>query len=279
MDYEAEYNNRRRVPEHVAISERWRADSAAYRSMAGDMARADLDQAYGPAERQQYDLFCSGTPRAPLVAYMHGGYWQWGDRTGHSRLANELNAHGVDVALASYSLCPTVSVIDIIVEIRMFLAALWARTRTHPVVVGHSAGGHLAAAMVATDWGTVADVPEDLVRSGVAISGLFDLEPLITTSMNDVLRLDRETARAASPQFWAPPRREREFIAVAGELESSEFLRQSRDIVEYWSAAGLQTEYVESIGKNHYTVLDELTQPTSGLFARVLTMARQVDAG
>jgi arylformamidase len=277
VDSEAEYNNRRRVPESGEISARWRVASASYRKTA----RADLDQPYGPATRHRYDLFFAdgGAVAAPVVAYIHGGYWQWGDRTWHSRIAQELNAHGVDVALPSYSLCPAVSVIDIVAEMRMFLAVLWQRTRTHPLVVGHSAGGHLAGAMVATDWNTHANVPGDLVRAGVSISGLFDLEPLITTSMNDALRLDRETARAASPRFWPPPPQERTFVAVAGGLESSEFRRQSRDIVEHWGGAGVHAEYLESTGTNHYTVVDELTQPNTELFARVLTMARQVHAG
>ncbi len=275
MDYEAEYNNRRRVPEHAAISERWQAESADYRHTA----RADLDQPYGPGERHRYDLFFSGATDAPLVAYIHGGYWQWGDRTWHSRIARALNAHGVDVALPSYSLCPAVSVVEIVDEMQLFLAAMWERTQTHPLVVGHSAGGHLAAAMVATDWNEVANVPGDLVRASVSISGLFDLEPLLTTSMNDVLRLDRDTARAASPLFWSAPSHERAFIAVVGELESSEFRRQSHDIVQHWGATGVHTEYLECAGTNHYTVVDELTNPSSELFARVLTMARQVRTG
>ena len=275
VDSEAEYNNRRRVPENGAISARWRAESAAYRQTA----RADLDLAYGPAERQRYDVFHAGTQGAPLVAYLHGGYWQWGDRTSHARIARELNAHGVEVALPSYTLCPAASVLDIIGEIRMFLAVLWERTRTHPLVVGHSAGGHLAAAMVATDWNTVANVPADLVRAAVAISGIFDLEPLLTTSMNDALQLDPDSARAASPRFWALPSTARQLLTVAGELESSEFRRQSRDIAEHWSGSGAHAEYVESAGTNHYTVLDALTQPTSPLFTSVVSIAGQVYAG
>lgn len=163
-DDEVEYDNRLRVPEVGAISARWQAASAAYRGTAN----AGLDRPYGPGERNRYDIFLTGSARAPLVVYVHGGYWQWGDRTLYSFLATGPNAHGLSVAFPSYSLCPTVSVLDIVGELRACLAVLWNRTGVHPLVVGHSAGGHLAAALVATDWGAIADVPDDLVRAGIA---------------------------------------------------------------------------------------------------------------
>src|SRR5687767_9575348 len=179
LDLEAEYNNRQRVPQHPQINARWAAASAAYRQAT----KADLDQPYGPKERHRYDLFRAGAANAPLAVYIHGGYWQRGDRKDYSFVAKELNAAGIDVALPSYSLCPTVSVMDIVAELRACLAAIWKKTEKHPVVTGHSAGGHLTAAMVATDWSKIAGVPADLVRAGVAISGVFDLPPLITTSI------------------------------------------------------------------------------------------------
>ena len=197
-DYEIEYNNRRRVPGAGAIAERWKAASAAYR----ETAHAELDLRYGPGDRHRYDLFFADSD-APLVAYVHGGYWQWGDRTLYSFLAEGLNANGLTVAVPSYSLCPSVSVLDIVGQLRAFLAVLWKRTRAHPLVVGHSAGGHLTAAMVATDWREVPYVPDDLVRGGIAISGIFDLQPLVTTSINGAIGLDLKTARDASPRLPA----------------------------------------------------------------------------
>ena len=270
MDYEAEYNNRRRVPEHVEINARWQAASAAYRSTA----RADLDQPYGPGERHRYDLYFAGDPKAPLVVYVHGGYWQRGDRKEYAFLARALNAAGLDVAVPSYSLCPAVSVMDIVGEIRLCLAVLWRKTGKHPLVVGHSAGGHLTAAMVASDWSKVVGVPPDLVRAGVAISGVFDLPPLIPTSLNEALRLDAQTARAASPLFWPPPPKGRTLVAAVGGAESAEFLRQSRDIVAAWRRAGLACEYLEVPGANHFTVVDELTRPGSALSGKVAALAR-----
>src|SRR4029453_2751677 len=226
LDYEIEYNNRRRVPEHVEINARWQTASAAYRATA----RADLDQTYGPGDRHRYDLFLAGEANAPLVVYIHGGYWQRGDRKDYAFLAQALNAAGIDVALPSYSLCPAVSVMDIVAELRTCLAAIWQKTRKHPVVTGHSAGGHLTAAMVATDWSKVAGVPADLVRAGVAISGVFDLPPLIPISINDLVHLDERAARAARRLLWPPPPKGRTLVAAVGGDESPEFLRQSRDI-------------------------------------------------
>jgi arylformamidase len=271
LDLEAEYNNRKRVPEHVDIAPRWQAASAAYRQSA----RADLDQPYGPGERHRYDLFRAGDAAAPLVVYIHGGYWQRGDRKDYSFVARELNAAGIDVALPSYTLCPAVSVPRIIDELRQCLVAVWRRTQKHPVVTGHSAGGHLTAAMVATDWSRVDAAPADLVRAGLAISGVFDLEPLVSTSINDLARMDQASARAASPLLWPPPPKGGTFVAAVGGDESSEFLRQSRVIADTWARAGLETECLVVPGTNHFTVVDELSRPSSELFSSLVRLARR----
>ena len=270
MDNEAEYNNRRRVPEHVEINARWQAASAAYRKTA----RADLDVPYGPGERHRYDFYRSGGEGAPLVVYIHGGYWQRGDRSDYAFLARALNERGMDAALPSYSLCPEVSVMDIVGELRLFLAALWKKAGKRPLVTGHSAGGHLTAAMLATDWPAIGGVPADLVQSGVAISGVFDVPPLVATSLNEALRLDAQSARAASPLFWPPPSKDRTLVAAVGGAESAEFLRQARDIVAAWKGAGVACEYLEVAGANHFTVVDALADPASALSARVAALAK-----
>src|SRR5262245_44028803 len=271
LDLEAEYNNRQRVPEHPQINARWSAASAAYRQAA----KADLDQPYGPKERHRYDLFRAGNANAPLVVYIHGGYWQRGDRKDYSFVAKELNSAGIDVALPSYTLCHVVSVMDIVGELRLCLAAIWKRTGKHPLVTGHSAGGHLTAAMVGTDWSKVGGVPTDLVPAGVAISGVFELEPLIPTSINDLVGLEAASARAASPLLWPPPRGRRLVAAVGGD-ESPEFLRQSRAIAEAWARAGLKTECLVVPGTNHFTVVDELSNPRSALLEAIVRLARDV---
>jgi arylformamidase len=274
IDYEAEYNNRRRVPEFPEIAERWALLANAYR-LAGD---AELDQPYGARERQRYDLFHAAEENAPLVVYIHGGYWQRGDRKDYSFVARELNANGITVAVPSYTLCPAVSVMEIGDEIQLCLAALWKKLNQYPVVIGHSAGGHLTAEMLARDFGGFAGVPSDLVRSGCAISGVFDLAPLIGTSLNEALGLTKGTARAASPLFRAPPPKRKRLLAAVGGEESAEFRRQSREIVENWSKVGIAAECEVIAGTNHFTIVDELVRPDSALLTRVVGMAREAAA-
>lgn len=272
IDHEAEYNNRIRIAEFGDIVARWRDESAAHRRTA----RAALDQPYGPGERQRYDLFHAGPPAAPLVVFIHGGYWQLGSRQDTAFAARALTAAGIDVAIPSYSLCPGVSVRDIIGELQRCLVALWARARRRPVVVGHSAGGHLTAALLATDWGAMPGVPADLVRAGCAISGVFELAPLIPTTMNTALRLDPEAAAEASPLLWPPPPPGRTLVAAVGEHETGEFHRQSRAIVERWARAGVATEYLPVAGVHHFTIVDELARPGSALLDRVVALTRSL---
>jgi arylformamidase len=275
IDNEAEYNNRRRVAESGEIMERWLMLSAAYR-----LANApESDRPYGPRERQRYDLFVASTGSAPLVVYIHGGYWQRGDRKDYSFVARELNANGISVAIPSYSLCPASSVLEIIDEMEMCLVALWKKLRRRPVVVGHSAGAHLAAAVLAKDWSGVAGVPPDLVRAAYGLSGVYDLAPLIGTSINEALGLSAGVARAASPMFRPAPPKGRQFVAAVGGDESAEFLRQSRDIARSWEQAGLRTQSIVMADTNHFTIVEELTRAHSPMLARIVELAREVDGG
>ena len=272
IDYEAEYNNRRRVPENPEIVARWLDASARARATL----TCELDIAYGAGERHRYDLFQpdNAASDVPVVAYIHGGYWQRGDRKDYSFIANVLVARGARVAIPSYSLCPQATVADIIAEMRTFLTVLWARTNRRAVVAGHSAGGHLAAAMLATDWTGRDGVPNDLVRAAYAISGVFELEPLIPTSLNEALRLSPQTARDASPLLWPAPRPCHTLVAAVGGAENSEFLRQSGDIATAWSAAGVNAERVVVPGANHFTVVDEIARTDSAMVNRILELAR-----
>ena len=268
-DLEAEYRAGLRVPAFQEIIARWQAASAAVRRTA----RTELDQPYGQGERQRYDLFHAGASAAPLVVFIHGGYWRMGERQDCEFIAQAFTAAGIDIAFPSYSLCPTVSVMQIVDELRRCLAALWTATHKLPVVIGHSAGGHLTAAMLATEWSELPGVPADLVRTGCAISGIFELAPLIATTINVQVRLDPETAALASPLYWRPPRGGRTLVAAVGEDESSEFHRQSRAMVEAWVTAGVHTEYLSIAGTNHFTIVEELANRDSALFGRVASLA------
>lgn len=276
LDLEAEYNNRQRVPEHPEIQARLAKIGADWRGEAS----VELEKPYGSKPRQRFDLYRpkGAGPTAPLVVYIHGGYWQRGERRDNGFVARELNRRGVAVAIAGYTLAPEVGVLDIVAELRLCLKAVWEATKQHPLVVGHSAGGHLAAAMVATDWSKVAGVPADLVRAGYAISGVFDLEPLITTSINAPLKLDAPKAKAASPPAWPPPPKERALVAAVGGDESQELIRQSLALTAAWSRAGVKAECTIVPGANHFTVLEHLVDPESAMVARIAALARQCAA-
>jgi arylformamidase len=143
------------------------------------------------------------------------------------------------------------------------------------LVCGHSAGGHLTAAMVATDWQKLwPKVPSDLVPVGYAISGVFDLTPLTKTSMNQDFRLDDTEARRISPIFWTVPAG-RTLDAAVGDLESSEFKRQSRSMADAWRQAKAETRYAELPG-NHFTVIDALADPKNAMVARIAELARRI---
>jgi len=150
-----------------------------------------------------------------------------------------------------------------------------ARLGRRLVISGHSAGGHLSACMLATDWPAFdASIPEDPVIAAYAISGLFDLDPLVETSINNALRLDHAAARAASPLFCSPPLRG-SLDAVVGENESAEYFRQSRSIVEAWGAAGLATRFGTVPAANHFTAIAPLADPDSPMVARLKELAER----
>jgi arylformamidase len=272
IDYEVEYNNRARVPENPVIMAGWARDAAAYRDQ-----RSPRRIAYGASPRHVIDVFAGdgqGKDRsnAPLVVFIHGGYWQALDGSSFSHMARGLNAHGIGVAVPTYDLCPQVSVAEIINEMCQAMREL-AKLSDRLIVSGHSAGGHLAACMLATDWTAYdASLPAQLVRAAYAISGLFELEPLVPTSINKALGLDAAAARAASPLFWTPPTHG-SLDAVVGELESAEYHRQSRSIVEVWGKAGLATQYGAVLAANHFTAIAPLADPASPMTLRLTELA------
>jgi len=269
IDYETEYDNRTRVPEHPQIFARWATDSQAYRAHLAAARQARMS--YGATPREIIDLF-DVRADAPLAVFIHGGWWRNFEPALFSHMASGLNAHGIGVALPGYNLCPQVGIADIIEEMRRALLALWRRYGKRMLVLGHSAGGHLTAAMMATDWpARDAAAPADLVPAGYAISGVFDLLPLVQVSMNRDFRLDHDGARKVSPVLWPAPRGG-VLDAVVGALESNEFLRQSRIIADAWGKAGVTTRYEAIAGTNHFTVLDPLTDPNSAMVARLVAL-------
>jgi arylformamidase len=279
VDYEVEYNNRARVPEHPEIFTRWQREAAAYRAQASAEKRAELGLRYGETPRQFIDLFLpKESSGAPLAMFVHGGYWRSLEPASFSQMARGLNARGVAVAVSGYDLCPQVSIGDIITQTQQACLYLWKRLGRRIMVSGHSAGGHLAACMVATDWKALAgDAPADLVPAGYAISGLFDLSPLLHLATNADFKLDAAEARRISPLFW-PVAKSRVLDAVVGALESAEFLRQSRIIADGWRERGVETRYDAIPGANHFTICDAMSDPKSAMVERLAELSRRAHA-
>jgi arylformamidase len=262
MDLEAEYNNRAAVPDHPVVMARWKAGAEAARA-----AHPPVEIAYGPGPRAVFDLF-EASADAPVVVFIHGGYWQALDKSGFSWVAPALLSHGVSVAIPSYDLCPTVGLGEIVAQMRAVAVLLRDRTGRRPVVTGHSAGGHLSACLLS----------EGKASGAVAISGIFDLRPLIATSINTALQLYPNEAAALSPVFWPAPNGGApggtELDCVVGGAETAEFIRQSRDMAAVWAAKGADTRFEALPGLNHFTVLDPLADPDSGLVKRIVEMAK-----
>jgi arylformamidase len=226
---------------------------------------------YGPSARERCDVFlpeADGT--APLVLFIHGGYWQALDRRAVSHFARGLLVHGVAVAVPSYDLCPAVPLATIVDQMQRLCATLCLRTHQRILAMGHSAGGHLAAGLLGADLSRFAKVlGRDVVPGAIPISGVFELEPLLGTRIGQALRLAPEAARALSPRFQ--PRPPGELHAVVGAAESDEFRRQTRDFAAAWGGTA-----EEIPGANHFSVLDPLADPASALVARAAGMARRL---
>ncbi len=262
----AQYNNRAMIaPEELeAIKADQERRSDAFRAAA---SRAELDIAYGPHARERLDLFLPDAENAPLFAYIHGGYWQWNDKEPFVFLCEQLVAGGAAFANIEYALCPEVGLSELTDQVRRALAYLWREAdgfgydRGRIVVSGHSAGGHLTAMMMATDWPACGDgLPADLVAAGLPISGVYDVEPVRLTPLNDLVRMDEAEARAQSPMFLAPASRA-PLIVVVGGTESDEFQRQAADYAASWRKSGVAAEVVVAPGRDHFTVLNALAEP------------------
>jgi arylformamidase len=266
---ETEYNNRARVPEHPAIIAGWAADAAAYRA-----AHPPTRIAYGAGPRHAVDVFHPPSRRrdARPVLFIHGGYWQGLDPSFFSHMAQGANGQGIIIGVAGYDLCPDVTVGDIVRQVRQAALAFAGHCDVREIVVsGHSAGGHLAACLAATDWRALGH-ERPLVTGGLALSGLFDLEPLVPTSVNAKLGLTPEEARAQSPRLMTPAVG-LVFDCIVGGAESGEYHRQSRTLAAVWAGHGARMAYGEVAGADHFTVVSGLAHADDMLTRRLAALA------
>ncbi len=269
---EAEYNlgERRGINNFAAVVERWLQRSAAHR----EASDARVDIAYGEGEREKLDYFYSGNPNGPMLLYIHGGYWQRGDKSMYSFISEAFIKNGVSVAVINYDLTPSVRMGQIPPQIRKAIAwcyhnadeLKYDRDQFH--LSGHSAGGHLAAMMLATDWPTYdSQIPTDVIRTGMLISGVFELEPVVHTSLNEGPKMDIPEAIAESPTF-IPPATNAPQLVVYGGGETSEFKRQSIDYANIFRTADRTMEIYEVPNDDHFDELERLAEEDSEFFQK-----------
>ena len=274
---DAQYDLRARHPDHPAFFARYATLSADTRRDR----RCELDIAYGPSPAETVDLFPAERPGAPLHLFIHGGYWRSLDKSDFSFVAAGLAPAGVAVAVLNYGLAPAADMDEIVRQNRAAVAWLYrnaGRFNADPqrlYVSGHSAGGHLTAMILATDWPSFAGIPDGAVKGGCAISGVFDLEPVRLTFLNEDLGLDAESAARNSPAHHLPSRGAPLIVAVGGD-ESDEFLRQSRDFAAAWNARGHPGELLEIAGEHHFEIVEALADAEAPLSRAML---RQMGVG
>ncbi len=273
------YNNLARVPEHPAFLGRWTHDSAEARGRVP----CRLDEPYGEGPKETLDIFPAPVPDAPVLVFIHGGYWRALDKSDHSFVAPVFNDRGVCVVVPNYDLCPgtperPVTVPHIAMQMVRALEWTWRHIAEHGgdpariTVVGHSAGGHLAAMLLACDWKAVAsDLPAQLVRNALSISGLYDLRPLQHTPfLEKVLRLTNADIQRASPALWPAPARG-QLYAVAGGEESDEFIRHNSAIREAWGRHAVPLCEVLP-GLHHFSIVDALVDPAHRLHSHAVQL-------
>ena len=266
---EREYNNRALVPEHPAFFARWERDSKFVR----ETLPCTLDLPYGPDALHRVDLFRAADPRGTLV-FIHGGYWRSLDKSMFSWLASPWVAAGINVAMPNYRLCPAVRIEDIVDDALAAVNWLFESAGRNEfsmervVVSGHSAGGHLTAALFAAERERLAFDPAR-IAGGVPISGIFDFEPMRLFSFNsdfalDAAAVERLAVHKRKPTISAP------LVIAAGAAESSEFRRQSMLLADAWSPQVRSLLMLPDL--NHFSVVDAFAERGQPLYEQALAL-------
>ncbi|MCZ8181782.1 MAG: alpha/beta hydrolase [Beijerinckiaceae bacterium] len=262
-DLDSAYNNTAAVARSGEILNSLTARSVKTR----ERSAIALDLAYGPGARQTIDIFACGHPHAPMLVFLHGGYWQRNAKEMFSVLAEGPLAHGFDVAMPGYTLAPEASLTRIVEECETAIRLLRVVgpsmdvAESRLIVSGWSAGGHLAARL--------SEMPE--VDAALAISGVFDLEPIRHSYLQAALRLSSEEAHFQSPQHRVA-QATKPVSVIWGGAELPELQRQSRDYIAARATAGMPVSGGAIEGEDHFTILAQLADPTSQVTGHLLAL-------
>ena len=265
-----QYNARAAVPDHAPLIEAWSSDSVRARQ---ELA-CRLDVAFGPSPIEVLDIFpadhAAAAGLAPVQVFFHGGYWRAFHKDDFSFVARAFAAKGAVVVVMNYALIPTVNMDELVRQCRAALAwvhrnaASFGGDAGRVFVSGHSAGGHLVAMMLATDWPAFDGLPGDIVKGGFSVSGLFDLEPIRLSFLNEELNLGADDVARHSP-LRLEPRVAAPLILAVGSDESDEFQRHGTELAAAWKSKGADCRIMNFAGLNHFTILDGLRDPESAL--------------
>jgi len=267
-----EYDNRGKVPEFADYFARWARESAAARREL----ECRLDVSYGPSPSETLDIFpAAGPSPAPIHVFIHGGYWQRMDKADFSYVARAFRSAGAAGVVINYALIPAVDMDELVRQCRASIAWVYRNARafggdpSRIFVSGHSAGGHLVAMLMSTDWPAFGALPPDVIQVGCGISGLYDLEPIRLCFLNEVLKLTPEQARRSSPVHLVPARSGPLLLAVGG-LEGPEYHRQTDDLAAAWRPRGVSCEVMNMAGLHHFSIVTQLEEPGSELSGAIL---------
>ncbi|MEO8203445.1 MAG: alpha/beta hydrolase [Betaproteobacteria bacterium] len=260
---DAQYNNRLRWPDYKVHFANWREWSQ--RTCAE--LPCHLDLAFGPGPMEKLDILPAAQSGAPLYVFIHGGYWYSLDKADYSYVAEGFRPHGITTAVNNFGLAPDTSMDEIVRQNRAALAWLWRNARAYGAdperiyVCGHSAGGHLVAMLLATDWPAFgAGLPKDVVKGACSIGGLFDMEAIRLSFLNKTLKMSREEAARNAPLAQTYPVRAPLSLVVAVD-ETPEYHRQSQAMADLWRSLGYPVELLVPEGLNHFDVVNQLRDP------------------
>ena len=264
VDWDDAYANTSHIPDGAGYPPRWAAEAAAFRVDWSTRRLAELDLAYGDADREQFDLFRPNGAAKGLLVFVHGGYWMAFDKSTWSHLAKGALARGWAVAIPSYTLAPAARLSDITRQIGRAITAAASRIEGPLRLAGHSAGGHLVTRMICEDSPLPPEAAARIAQV-VSISGLHDLHPLLlTTRMNATLRLDAAEAASESAALRQPVADAR-VVCWVGENERPEFIRQNDLLADRWAGLCAQTRAVRAAGRHHFNVIEDLADPNAEL--------------